>query len=300
MSYILLGDRKFEEKRKDWPEPVDYVEGTITYKGDDFARSRGWDDVHFNLNQTNMVQPMFYLRYDGSVVFAKDIIRLDKRMYWVNDWWKEWLGPVVWPLYCQPSFGFEDTNEPDTDPDIGPFKQQTIDCGCNLHKLLDEPFWTRNGMYWRVEGVNYFSRPDPNKINYKLTPHLITKQSLASISQVETVAYITHQLHGDLVWPKLYEHSLIMSDGQLERFPAIPFHTTYLGVGVSILGYCFQGSTVYGLFPDGWRVIEYSVISGLGSAYYDRRILVDKWMKTPPPTIKGWTRGIEEKFDWQL
>lgn len=294
---MTFDNRTFVEEVIEFPEPLEDVEGTKTFIGNDFARVRGWDEVHFNLPQTNMVTPIFYL-YNGEPVFSKDVLRLDKRYYWV-DWFRNWLGDTVWNLYCQPGFGFQDYNDKPTDPINGQFKQQTIDCGCNLRKLKGSPFWTRKGQYQEIEAVSYFSYPNPDEINYKLTPHLITKQTLASVSQVEKVAYISHQKHGDLVWPNLYEHPLVHFSGNLEQFPKLPFETEYLGVPVTIKGLCFQASTVFGLFDDGWRVIEESEISGIGSAFYDRKVYVSNWLKTPPPTIKGWTRD-REKFDWQL
>lgn len=302
MSYLTLGNRTFKEIIKelpDWPDPIEFVDGTITYNGSDFARSIGWTDLHPNLNQTNMVHPMFFIRNDDTV-FAKDVIRLDKRPYWVQDWFVPRLGFGMWSKYCQPSFGFEDGNTKPTDPISGEFKQQTIDCGCNLHRLIGNPFWTRKGMFWKIAAIDYYSHPNPDEINYYLTPEYITKQTLASISQNEDVAYITHQKHGDLVWPKLSRYQLMMPDLVLERFPRTPFKTEYLGAPATILGYCFQASKVYGLFSDGWRVIEESLITGIGSAYYDRRVYVKDWVKTPPPTIKGFTQFKDTKFDWQL
>lgn len=296
---LTLGNRNFKEEIVSWPEPLEFVKGTITYTGNEFARVRGWTELHFKLAQTNMVQPIFYLK-DGDPVFAKDVIRLDKRKYWVDDWFKNWLGDFMWGKYCQPSFGWQDTNNKPTDPITGEFKQQTIDSGCNLRKTICTPFWTRKGQFIQIEAVDYLSRPDQEKVNYKLTPHLITKQAIASVSQVEKVAYITHQKHGDLVWPNLFTHSPILPISTLEFFPKLPFETKYLGETVTLTGFCFQASKVFGLFPDGWRAIEESVISGIGSAYYDRKVYVDKWLVTPPPTIKGFTQEKNSKFDWQI
>lgn len=298
---LEIGNRKFVEVIEEpstFPVALSDVGGTKTFIGNDFARVRGWDEVHFNLPQTNMVTAMFYLD-SGEPVFAKDVIRLDKRIYWVDDWFRNWLGETVWGLYCQPGFGFEDTNSKNTDPINGQFKQQTIDCGCNLRQLDGEPFWTRKGQFVKIKAVDYFSRPSENEINYKLTPHLIVKQTLASVSQYEKVAYITHQKHGDLVWPNLFVNPLIHSLGNLERFPKLPFETEYLGAPVTLTGFCFQASTVYGLFEDGWRIIEEMKISGKGSAFFDRKVYVSNWLKTPPPSIKGWTRD-RELFDWQV
>ena len=295
---LSFDNRVFKEKVIEWPEALEWVDGVKTFVGNDFARTRGWNHLHWRWAQTNMVVPMFYLQ-NGEPTLSKDVMRLDRRMYWIDEFWKSWLGPVIWPRYCQPGAGYQDTNEKNTNPDVGPFKQQTIDDGCNLHRLVGNPFWTRLGQFQQIEAVDYFSHPDTSELNYRLTPHLVHKNTLASISEVEDVAYITHQKNGDEVWPNLFEHPLIHSTANLETFPKLPFHTRYLGESVDLTGFCFQASTVYGLFPDGWRVIEDVNISGIGSAYYDRNVMVSNWLATPPPTIKGWTLGRDERFDWQ-
>ena len=299
MALLEIGDRKFRESVPDWPEPLEFVEGAITYKGDDFARSTGWEETHPKRNQTNMVRPMFHIK-DGKVVFAKDIVRLDLRKYWLNDFYIPWLGFEMWSRYCQDGFWREDTNAKPTDPITGEFKEQTIDCGTNLHKLIGEPFWTSKGRFQQLDYLDYYSHYDPEKYNYFLTPQYCIKQVLASISSNEPVAYITDQKRGDIVVPNVCKYPPILPNIYLERFPEIPFTTKYLGEEVTILAYCFQASKVFGLFPDGWRVIEESLVSGIGSAFFDRRVYVDKWVKTPPPTIKGFTLYKDSLFNWQI
>lgn len=293
------GILEIDQPPQEWPDPFKSVEGVVTYLGFDYARSRGWSELHPKYDQTNMVWPQFYL-VDGQPVFSKDIIRLDKRKYWVDDVYRPWMGDLMWGLYCQPKFWRQDTNDTNTNPVTGIFKEQTIDTGCNLHHLVGEPFWTKQGLYQQVEGVDYFSHIDISKINYKLRPDLVEKQTLASKSANEPVAYITHQTNGDLVVPKIQQHPLIMPNGVLERFPQLPFTTTYMGTQVTLEAFCFQASTVFGLFPDGWRVIETSHITGIGSAFFDREVMVGEWLETPPPTIKGYTRGMNEPHDWQV
>jgi hypothetical protein len=283
------------------PEPVPNPAGTKTFWGDGrrFVRVRGDQEMRatgMNLQQTNMTTPMFYIK-SGAVVFAKNVIRLDFRPIWAQEFRID-LGPVVWPLYCQRKFGWQDGNDDPTDPDVGPFKQQTIDSGLNLRELAGDPFWTRDGQYVEIAAVDFDSNPDP-AVNYYLTPHLINKQVVVGESAEQPVYYIAHQKHGDLAWKNLKTWPPIHAMRNLEAFPELPHKTKYAGVDVTIEGYCFQGSKVYGYINGGWYLLEEMVVSGIGSATYDRRVYVADWMKTPPPPIKGFTRGKTELEPWQ-
>jgi hypothetical protein len=303
-DFLQLGDVRYAlvEQAPALPAPVPEPEGTKTFAGDGrrFARVRGDEemrDTGMDLQQTNMTRAMFYIK-NGVVNFSKYIIRLDFRRVWVSEFQKD-LGLVVWPLYCQQKFGWQDTNDVPTDPEIGPFKQQTIDSGLNLRELVGDPFWTSDGQYVEIAAVDFDSNPDP-AISYQLTPHLMNKQVVVGKSAGQPVYYVAHQKHGDLVWKNLHTWPLIHAMRNLEEVPSLPHKTKYMGQDVTIEGYCHQGSKVYGYFNGGWYLIEEMVVSGIGSATYDRRVHVRDWIKTPPPPIRGTTRGKEVLEPWQL
>lgn len=303
--YFMVGDEKFvPAPLRKLPPPLDtQPRGQLNGPGTRrvFARLRG-DQVMrptgANLKQTNMTEPEFFIDDNGNVVFAKYIIRLDRYPEWLAVF-RENLGPVVWPLYCQPRFGFQDTNADPTDPVNGEYKQQTIHCRLNLVEFYGDPFWTHKGQFVQIHSIDANRAPRAED-NYFDHPELMIKQTVVGTSIEQPVYYIAHQKHGDLIWPNLNHWPLILPLGDLERMPDPMFRTEYNGVTVTVESFIYSGSTVYGfMYPDnsaqgdpGWRVIEEMDISGLGSATYDRRVYVSDWVDTPPPPIKGWTRSL--------
>jgi len=299
---LELGNREFIEivlEPPKLPEGLSDVEGTKTFVGGSrFARVIGdsvmrWTNA--NLKQTNMTYPYSFMK-DGQVYFSKYVMRLDKRIYWVNEWWKKLLGIFMWGKYIEPGFGYQDTN---SWPSDGQYKQQTIDCGLNVRKLVGEPFWTRKGQYVEIEAIDYFDSPNPNEINYYLTPHLFVKQTVVGTSTEQPVYYIAHQKFGDLVWPNLKTYSLLHSMNDLELFPELPFETEYMGVPVTIDGYCFQESSVFGRINGKWHILE-ETTGVTGNAVKDRKTYVSNWIKTPPVPIRGWTLNKEPSLIIEL
>jgi len=291
-SIEIRGNGDFSVGGGELEPGLDDVTGTKTFVGGPrFARVRGdavMRPTGANLRQTNMTYPFSFIDADGNVKFTKYVMRLDKELFWVEEW-KIWLGEFMWGKYIEPGFGFQDTN---AWPSDGVYKQQTIDCGLNVRKLVGEPFWTRKGQYVQVEAISYYSANSTPYWNYESTPHLMVKQTIVGTSSEQPVYYITHQKFGDLIWPNLFQQRLVHAMRDLELFPELPFETTYKGVHVTITGYCFQYEKVYGLINGQWYLLEES--SGeTGNAVKDRILYVSDWIETPPNPWRGWTLNKE-------
>ena len=77
---LSFDNRVFKEKVIEWPEALEWVDGVKTFVGNDFARTRGWNHLHWRWAQTNMVVPMFYLQ-NGEPTLSKSVMRLDRHTY---------------------------------------------------------------------------------------------------------------------------------------------------------------------------------------------------------------------------
>lgn len=291
---VLMSDG-LSAKLRSRVEPVVHPDGWIVYSNDGqmparvrhdkVSRTLGDKITLIQTNETVVGRPII----DGEVDWrSKEVTRLDRDWDWVIKF-RDMLGELVWGLYVQPGFGFQDTNSKPTDPDVGPFKQQSLTCGGNLVNVIGDPMWTAAGEYRQVQVQSFYSK------NYFLSdwnfmPHLFTKQVLVGHNADKETYYIAHQKHGDLTWPWVCDRPLAISSSELEFLPKLPFATMLDGIPVMIDAYCFHGSNTYGRINDRWYLLEEMVVSGIGSCTYDRRVYVKDWVETCPPPVKGWIR----------
>lgn len=221
---------------------------------------------------------------------SKEITLLDRRWEWVRKF-IDMMTYYIWGQYVQPGFGYQDTNEDHTNPDVGPFKQQSLSCGGNLFNVLSERIWTSLGAHLQIQ-IQDFYQPVDWTLTYESAPHLVTKQVLVGHNAAKETYYITDQKRGDITWPMVCDKPLAVAESDIEYLPKLPFVTKMNGYDITFVVYCFTGSSTYGMADDGnWYLIEEMVVSGIGSCSYDRRVYVDEWIKTCPPPIKGWTRS---------
>lgn len=288
------------------------LRGTFTFDGDGRRFFRAHHDnpsrTHWNpsgLRQTN--ETIVGSAFDPATfkLSGKEITRLDFRWSWVNRF-IAMMNKYIWGLYVQPGFGFQDTNAKDTDPNVGPFKQQSLSCGGNLHEGLRR-FLTSDGAYWEVAIQDYYAGPG-DAITYESAPELVTKQVLTGHSITSGKDYqIVDQNRGDLVWPWVCDKPVAIAERDLEEIP-LPFDTTYEGRPITIDGYCFSGSTTYGHVKgydksEGWIIVEEMEVTGRGNVENDRRVYVTGWIDTAAPPVKGWTKTnatILEVLAWVI
>lgn len=307
MEYFLIDDVKFVPEVHHLPDPVPSPKGWIVYAYDGQRPARVRHDVvsrtftnPSGLHQTNETIVLHPIE-DGVVDWrSKVITQLQLRWEWVVKF-VESIGPFMWELYIRPGFGFQDTNDEFTDPNVGPFKQQSLTCGGNLLNITGGPIWTPDGEYVQIQSLDFY-KPVPFG-DWEELPHLFTKQVLAGHDVDKNTYYIAHQKYGDLTWPMVCRLHLAISVRDIEYLPDLPFSTTMSGIPVVIEAYCFQGSKTFGLIMGQWYLLEEMLVSGSGSCRFDRMVYVDNWVGTCPPPVKGFTKEnstLKEIMIWIL
>ena len=226
---------------------------------------------------------------------SKVVTSLDRNWAWV-DLFQSMIGTFMWGLYVQPGYGFQDTNNDPTDPNAGPFKQQSLTCGGNLLSVCSDVIWTNDGAYVTV-AIQDFNKIPNFSLTYENSPHLVTKQVIVGHNSEKETYYIAHQKNGDMTFPMACRVPLAIAVRNIEYLPSLPFETEINGWPVTFDAFCFQGSNTFGKSQGDWFAIEEMVVSGIGSCQYDRRVYVRDWIATCPPPVKGWTRTSQTLFE---
>src|SRR3990172_2676158 len=247
------------------------------------AISRTFDNKS-GLRQTNATFPM-----NGAPDYrSKVITQLQNDWRWVEQF-RSMIGVFMWGLYVQPGAGFQDTNTDPTDPDVGPFKQQSLTCSGNLLSTCADTIWTNDGAYVTVAIQDFNQEPNP-LLTYERAPHMVTKQTLEGHNADKETYRIVHKRNGDMVFPMVCRVPLAIALRNIEYLPVLPFTTTMNGYEMTFDAFCFQGSNTLGQSRGEWYLIEEMVVSGIGACKYDRRVYVRDWIVTCPPPVIGFRR----------